>query len=65
MMWLTMMMDHREEDELLEVIRSTWPDPRYQYVTCPKCGQRWQRIDYGCARHSSQCGYPLPEPISS
>lgn len=32
----------------------------YQFSICSKCGERWQNIDYGCARHASKCGYPLP-----
>jgi hypothetical protein len=30
-------------------------DPRYEYVVCPSCGQRYQRIDFGCARHWLTC----------
>jgi len=33
------------------------PDPRYEYVTCPACGQRWQRIDWACTQHALSCFY--------
>ena len=37
------------------------PDPRYEYVTCPACGQRWQRIDWACTQHALSCSVdPLP-----
>lgn len=36
-------------------------DPRYEHVTCPACGQRWQRIDWGCQQHAISCTVnPLP-----
>jgi len=38
-------------------------DRRYAFVTCSKCHQKYQRIDYGCARHQVTCGYPLPAQI--
>lgn len=38
-------------------------DPRYSYVTCSRCRQKFQRLDYGCARHQLTCGYPLPQQV--
>jgi hypothetical protein len=41
-------------------------DPRYAFVTCSKCGQKWQRIDYGCARHALTCSKnyaPFPSQV--
>jgi hypothetical protein len=38
-------------------------DHRYTYVTCSKCLNKWQRIDYGCAHHQLTCGYPLPAQL--
>jgi hypothetical protein len=35
-------------------------DVAYQFSVCLKCGERWQNLDYGCARHANKCGYPLP-----
>lgn len=40
-------------------------DVMYDYSVCSKCGQRWQNIDYGCARHQVTCGYPLPPRVES
>jgi hypothetical protein len=37
-------------------------DPRYKHVTCPLCGQSYQRMDYRCAAHELTCGHPIPEP---
>mgnify|MGYP001572881721 CR=1 FL=1 len=32
-------------------------DVRYnEYPLCPKCGQRWQLIDWACALHRLSCG---------
>ena len=40
-------------------------DVRYdEFVTCPGCGQTWQLLDWGCARHALQhpAGVPpVPE----
>lgn len=38
-------------------------DSRYAYVHCSNCGQLYQRINYGCARHVLTCGYPLPQQV--
>jgi hypothetical protein len=38
-------------------------DPRYSFVTCSKCRQDWQRLDYGCAHHVLVCGYPNPPQV--
>lgn len=43
-------------------------DPRYAHVTCSRCRQRYQRIDYDGALHTLLCGYPVPpqvEPMPS
>lgn len=53
--------------ERVDMKSRTEYDPRYAYVTCSKCGQKWQRLDYGCARHALTCadkGYgPLPPQV--
>lgn len=41
-------------------------DPRYdEYVTCPECGQSFQLLDWGCARHglSHRTSVP-PVPVA-
>ncbi len=38
-------------------------DIMYEFSVCSKCGQKWQNIDYNCARHQLTCGYPLPEKV--
>ncbi len=37
--------------------------PNYSFVTCSKCKQDWQRLDYGSAHHILTCGYPLPQQV--
>lgn len=39
-------------------------DDRYEHVTCSKCGERYQKIDYAGALHQLTCGYPVPEPLA-
>ena len=34
---------------------SSGNDPRYDFVTCPHCGQMHQVIDFRCAWHALKC----------
>lgn len=38
------------------------PDSCYLFVACSGCGQRWQSIDWGCARHLLTCDPTPPQP---
>lgn len=47
---------------------STQRDERYDYVTCPRCAQRFQRIDYRGSLHALTCerpdlGFDIPRPV--